>query len=212
MKTLFSLFLIAFCATTTVNAQDFSDLDKSPMAVTIIRNQDNSPMARIIYSRPMKKDRKIFGKLVPFGEVWRTGANEATEITLYNDMQVGGQTIHEGTYTLYTIPEKNEWTIILNKDTKVWGAYTYDKSQDAVRIKAPARKAAAPIENFSMAFQPTSTGTNLFIGWDDTYVKVPFKKTEMKKSNKMEKSKKMKNSGRMMEQNKTDDTKEMDEN
>lgn len=198
MKTLLSLFLIAFCVAPSVNAQNFSDLDKSPTAITLIRNQDNSPMAQIIYSRPKKNDRKVFGELVPFGEVWRTGANEATEITLYNNMKIGGQTIHKGTYTMYSIPEKTEWTIILNKDTKIWGAYNYDKSRDVVRIKAPARKATNTIESFSMAFQPTDDGTNLFIGWDDTYVKVPFKKIGMDKiNNKMNKKMNDKKSSRL---------------
>lgn len=166
---------MALCTFATTNAQDFSDIDKSPMAVTIIRNEDHSPMARIIYSRPHKNGREIFGKLVPYGKVWRTGANEATEITIYNNMTISGKKIPSGTYTLYTIPTKTEWTIILNKKINTWGAFSYDSSMDIVRIKAPARKSAATIQDFSMAFQPIDNGANLFIGWDDTYVKVPFK-------------------------------------
>jgi len=161
------------------NAQDFSDIDKSPMDVTIIRNQDHSPMARVIYSRPKMKGREVFGELVPYGEVWRTGANEATELRLYNDMTISGQKIPAGTYSLFTIPEKNQWTIILNKTENQWGAYDYDEEKDYLRIKAPARTSAAPIEDFSIAFQPTENGANLFMGWDGTYVEVPFKNLEM---------------------------------
>ena len=83
IKAVLSLVMIfsLFCFDT--QAQDFSDLDKSPMDVSIIRNEDNSPMARVIYSRPKMRGREIFGELVPYGDVWRTGANEATEIRLY---------------------------------------------------------------------------------------------------------------------------------
>lgn len=161
-----------------VKAQDFSDLDKSPMDVTIIRNDDHSPMARVIYSRPKMNGREIFGKLVPYGEVWRTGANEATEIQIYSDMTIGGQTIPAGTYSLYTIPEKTEWTIILNKAQNQWGAYNYDADKDLLRIKAPARKAAAPIEDLSIAFQPIDGGANLLMGWENTYVELPLKNTK----------------------------------
>lgn len=177
MKKILICTLIALCAFTESQAQDFSDIDKSPMAVTIIRNKDHSPMARIIYSRPHKNGREIFGKLVPYGKIWRTGANEASEITIYNDMTIGGKSIPSGTYTLYTIPDKKEWTVILNEKINTWGAFDYDPSKDVVRIKAPARQAAAIIQDFSMAFQPSDNGANLFIGWDNTYVKVPFKNT-----------------------------------
>lgn len=178
MKVFLSLAMFFCLFSFSSNAQDFSDLDKSPMDVSIIRNSDNSPMARVIYSRPKMRDREIFGALVPFGEVWRTGANEATELRIYQDMTIGGQTIPAGTYTLYTIPEKTEWTIILNKAQNQWGAYEYDANKDLLRIKAPARKAAAPIEDFSIAFQPIENGTNLLMGWENTYIEVPLKNVE----------------------------------
>ncbi|SHJ05392.1 Protein of unknown function [Mesonia phycicola] len=178
MKVVLSLFLMVSLLSFDVKAQDFSDLDKSPMDVTIIRNDDHSPMARVIYSRPKMNGREIFGKLVPYGEVWRTGANEATEIQIYSDMTIGGQTIPAGTYSLYTIPEKTEWTIILNKAQNQWGAYNYDADKDLLRIKAPARKAAAPIEDLSIAFQPIDGGANLLMGWENTYVELPLKNTK----------------------------------
>ncbi len=178
MKAVLSLVMVFSLFCFDAQAQDFSDLDKSPMDVSIIRNEDNSPMARVIYSRPKMRGREIFGELVPYGYVWRTGANEATELRLYQDMTIGGQTIPAGTYTLYTIPEKTEWTIILNKAQKQWGAYEYDADKDLLRIKAPARRAAAPIEDFSIAFQPIENGTNLLMGWANTYVEVPLKNVE----------------------------------
>ena len=175
MKVVLSLFLMVSLLSFDAKAQDFSDQDKSPMDVTIIRNDDHSPMARVIYSRPKMNGREVFGKLVPYGEVWRTGANEATELQIYNDMTIGGQTIPAGTYSLFTIPEKNEWTIILNKAQHQWGAYNYDADKDLLRIKAPARKAAAPIEDLSIAFQPIEGGANLLMGWENTYVELPLK-------------------------------------
>jgi len=179
MKNTIYVLLLAFLTIPNLTAQDFSDIDKSPMDVTIIRNQNHSPMARVIYSRPSKNDRDIFGNLVPYGKVWRTGANEATEITIYNDMSISGQKIPAGTYTLYTIPNKTEWTIILNKNINIWGTTSnYDSEKDLIRIKAPARTAAATIEDFSMAFQPIDNGANLLMGWDDTYVEIPFKNAE----------------------------------
>ena len=178
MKAVLSLVMVfsLFCFDT--QAQDFSDLDKSPMDVSIIRNEDNSPMARVIYSRPKMRGREIFGELVPYGDVWRTGANEATEIRLYNDMTIGGQNVPAGTYTVYTVPEETQWTIIFNKARNQWGAENYDVDKDLLRIKAPARKAAAPIEDFSIAFQPIENGTNLLMGWANTYVEIPLKNVE----------------------------------
>lgn len=159
-------------------AQKFDDLDKSPMDVKFIRDHDNAPMIRVIYSRPQKNGRKIFGGLVPYGEVWRTGANEATEITLYQDMLVNGKPLSAGTYTLYSIPNKEEWTIIINRAVYAWGAYEYDSEKDVLRTTAQVETTAAPVEAFSMTFQPTENGANLLMGWDDVYVMVPFEKAE----------------------------------
>lgn len=156
---------------------NFSKLDVSPMDVALFRGENNEPVARVLYSRPQTRDREIFGKLIPYGEVWRTGANEATEITLYEDMMVGGKTIKKGTYTLFTVPQENEWTIILNNSTNVWGAYDYHVEKDVARITVPVRKSPVDIDALSMSFAKSNDGANLFIGWDDRYVKVPFKET-----------------------------------
>ncbi len=178
MKKLFLIAILFFMSAPALFAQDFSQLDKSPMDVAFIRGENNMPMIRIIYSRPQKNDREIFGSLVPYGKVWRTGANEATEITLYSDMTVNGKPISAGTYTLYTIPTKDEWTIIINKDVNVWGAFSYDETKDVLRVKVPAEQTSASVQAFSMTFQPTENGANLLMGWDDTYVKVPFLKVK----------------------------------
>lgn len=157
---------------------NFSKLDVSPMDVVLFRGENNEPLARVLYSRPQMRDREIFGKLVPYGEVWRTGANEATEITLYQDMMVGDKTIKKGTYTLFSIPNEKEWTIILNNSTNIWGAYDYHVEKDVARITVPVRTAKNPIEALSMAFEPIDNGAKLYIGWADKFVEVPFKRTK----------------------------------
>ncbi len=156
---------------------NFPKMDASPMDLTIYRDSNNDVIARVLYSRPKKRNRVVFGKLVPYGQVWRTGANEATELTLFKDMKVGDAVVEAGTYTLYSIPKEKEWTIILNQRTHTWGAYEYTDEEDVVRITVPVRQSSTNIENLSMTFERASddSGTNLLIGWDDKYVKVPFK-------------------------------------
>ncbi len=170
------LLCFTFCFHTKGHAQEFPKLDASPMDITIARNSDMSPLMRVIYSRPQKRNRNIFGDLVPYGKVWRTGANEATELKLYLPMSLGSTTIEPGAYTLYTIPEEKEWIVIINRETNAWGAYNYDSSNDVLRIKVNSKSAAATIESLSMAFKPTEQGVSLMIGWDDRFIEVPFKR------------------------------------
>lgn len=179
MKKLLSIFFIAFSIFSFQNllAQNFPEMDASPMDLAMARpNKKSQPLARVIYSRPQKKGRDIFGGLVPYGEVWRTGANEATELDIYVPLKFGNKVLKPGTYTLYTIPDQESWTIIINSDTNVWGAFSYKKEKDVARIEVPCEQAAAPIESLSMIFKTDSKGTVLMIGWDDHYVEIPFKK------------------------------------
>lgn len=170
------LFLLLIVTTSlSTQAQDFNDLDKSPMDAIIVRADDNAPLIRIIYSRPKKRGREIFGELVPYDEVWRTGANESTEITFYKPMYLGDQHIDKGTYTLYTIPNKDEWTVIINEAVNTWGAYNYDKSLDVARHQVDTKSTPATVNNFSMAFRQHDNGVDLIIGWDNTFVEVPFR-------------------------------------
>lgn len=150
-------------------------MDISPMDLEIARKTKDGPaIARVIYSRPQKKDRKVFGKLVPYGKVWRTGANEATELELYQAMNFGDTCLDAGTYTLYTISEKDKWTIIINSDTNVWGDFSYKKEKDVARITVPVKQSAATTEALSMIFENKKNGINLLIGWEDIYVEIPF--------------------------------------
>jgi len=161
-----------------LHAQQFPKMDASPMDLAMARPDRNTPpLARVIYSRPQKKGREVFGELVPYGDVWRTGANEATELTLYVPMLIGGRKLPAGTYTLYTVPGPDKWEVIINGDTNVWGSFSYKLEKDIVRISVPRRIAPAPTESLSMVFRPENDGTTLMIGWDTTYIEVPFKQT-----------------------------------
>lgn len=158
-------------------AQDFPDLDKSPMdAATFPGNYKVSDKwIKVIYSRPQLKGRAL-SKLAPTDEVWRTGANEAAEITLYNAMMVGTTKVKAGTYTLFTIPGEKEWTVILNSDLNVWGSYTYDKTKDVARVTVPVQETKKPLESFSIVFDESKSGAMMYMGWGNVMVAVPFNK------------------------------------
>lgn len=127
----------------------------------------------VTYGRPYKKGRDIFGGLEAFGKVWRAGADEATEITFAKDGSLGGQPVKAGTYTLFVIPEKTEWTIILNSQLKQWGAYDYDKNKDkdVLKVKAPVKTLGSPVEQFTIRFN----AGNMIFAWDKTEVAVAVK-------------------------------------
>lgn len=178
MKKSFFIFFISLSifAFQDLYAQSFPNRDVSPMDLAMAKPDNNSaPYARVIYSRPQKRGRDVFGGLVPYGEVWRTGANEATELTTYIPLMFGNTLLKPGTYTVYTIPDEDNWTIIINSDTNVWGAYNYKKEKDIARITVPCEQAVAPIESLSMIFKTDSKKTILMIGWDDHYVEIPFR-------------------------------------
>jgi hypothetical protein len=129
----------------------------------------------VTYARPSVRGRKIFGGLLPYGEVWRTGANSATKITFSTPVRFGGQELAAGSYALYSIPGASEWTIIFNKVTGEWGAYTYKQENDALRVKAKPVALAQPVETFTIDindFQTESATLNLI--WEKTRVPVKF--------------------------------------
>ncbi|WP_158860677.1 DUF2911 domain-containing protein [Lunatibacter salilacus] len=119
------------------------------------------------YSRPSVRERKIFGELVPFGQVWRTGANSATIIEFSTDVTVEGQPLKAGKYALYSIPEKNASTIVFSSKTDLWGAVGYSPSDDVLRVKATSKKLKRPIETLEIGFRDiTDSGASLFIDWE----------------------------------------------
>ncbi|GAB3996578.1 hypothetical protein GCM10028807_39510 [Spirosoma daeguense] len=132
--------------------------------------------ARVTYSRPAKKDREIFGKLIPYGKVWRVGANEATEIKFFTDATVQGKKIKAGIYSFYAIPNETEWTLIFNTDLDQWGAYSYKQDLDVLRVNVPVKRSDEPVENLSIQFKKSGDKMNeavMIIGWDNTLVETP---------------------------------------
>jgi len=132
--------------------------------------------ARVTYSRPAKKDRETFGKLIPYGKVWRVGANEATEFKLFTDATIQGKKLKAGVYSFYAIPTETEWTLIFNTDLDQWGAYSYNEKLDVLRVTVPVKKADEPVENLSIQFKKANDNVKdsiLMIAWDKALVEVP---------------------------------------
>jgi len=167
------LMLVSF----NVNAQKFKGLDASPMDVASFPSsyKKSDKLVKITYSRPQLKGRSV-GELAPEGKVWRTGANEAAELTLYTDMVLGTTKIKAGTYTFYLIPGEGEWTAIVSTDLNVWGSYFYNEKNDVARIEVPVSKGKEDLEAFSIAFEKSDDGVNMHLGWGTIRVAVPFTK------------------------------------
>lgn len=171
------LFVATLVFSMNAEAQKFPKMDVSPMDAASYpddyRNSDK--LIKITYSRPQLKGREL-SSLTPNGKVWRTGANEATELTLYVDMKLGDTTIKAGTYTFCTIPGDSEWTAIINKDLNVWGSYFYNEANDVVRLNVPVTSSEDFVEAFSIVFEESDNGVDMHLGWGNARVKVPFTK------------------------------------
>lgn len=176
MKNVFTIALVAIALVFSLeaSAQDFAGLDKSPMDAAAFPSsyKVSDKTVRITYSRPQLKGRSM-SDLAPAGKVWRTGANEAPEITFYKDVTFGGSAVAAGTYSLFTIPGEGEWTVILNKNLNQWGAYSYDEAADAARVKAKASSDGKSLEEFSVTFKEVEGGAHMIMGWGSTRVAVP---------------------------------------
>ena len=168
-------FAVTMLLSSNANAQKFPDLDKSPMDAAAYPNdyKDAAKIVKISYSRPQLKGRSV-SELAPSGKVWRTGANEANEITFYKDVKLGDKKIKAGTYTLFSIPEKDSFTIIISKDLNVWGSYSYKEGNDVARLKVPVTEAADSLEALSMVFSKGDKSIILNLGWDKIRVAIPF--------------------------------------
>ncbi len=187
MKKTCLLFGLLFLALAGANAQTFRGLDKSPMDMAYYPDDyahdrkfapakigTDKAMIRVTYSRPAKAGREVFGKLVPYGKVWRVGANEAPEIKFYQDVTIGGKKLPAGTYALLTIPNEKEWTLIFSSDLDQWGAYSYNEALDLARVTAPVQKSETVLESFSIQFaKKDAKNAVMYLGWDTTVVAVP---------------------------------------
>jgi hypothetical protein len=182
MKSLFSIILF-FGFFYTYGQQKPTELDKSPMDMSywpanypLLKMSGKAkafPIARVIYGRPLKNGRAIFGGIVKYNELWRLGANEATEIEFFNNVKIGGKSLAKGRYTVYCIPYENKWTLIISKDNYVWGSFTYDAKKDVLRADANIDRNTETVEAFTIYFEETKTGANMIILWDDVRAVLP---------------------------------------
>lgn len=160
----------------------FASPDLSPMdmiyfpvdypKLKMTKSISSGPKIRVIYSRPQKQGRKIFGELLPYGKHWRLGANEATEIEFFEPVTIQGKKVDKGRYILYCIAQEKTWTIVLNSNIDSWGLQQ-DPEKDIMRFEVPLEKLYTPIEYFTIAFEQTATGANLIMTWDDVLAKLP---------------------------------------
>lgn len=164
IQTISLLFLALVFAGTSLRAQDKADRPSPPKTAEATLK---SGEVTIDYSSPAVKGRAIWGDLVPYGKIWRTGANEATTIMLDNDMEVGGKLIPAGKYALFTIPGKDEWMVILNSEWDQWGAYNYDESKDVHRFTV---KPSTTDENHERLMFDISDDGNVTMMWENKVI------------------------------------------
>lgn len=162
----------------------YADVDISPMDMSYFPTKYPQqkiadptvppPVMRVIYSRPHLQGRKLFEEILKYGQTWRLGANEATELDLFQPVTIGDKKLPVGRYTLYAIPKAGYWTIAINNDLDLWGL-KQDVSKDLVRVEVPVSYYNPIMEYFTMVFEKSDTGANLIIAWDDALVKLPVK-------------------------------------
>ena len=167
-------FVVVAAAAAVIRQQDKSARPSPPAKATC--DLGGSKSVTIDYSSPRAKGRKIFGGLVPFGQVWRTGANEATTFVTDADLKVGGSDVPAGKYTLFTVPESDKWTLVISKKTGEWGTAYPGPSEDLVRVPMKAGATAGPVENFTIAFDKGTAGCTLRIEWENTRASVDISK------------------------------------
>lgn len=171
MKNLFLAIALLFTAVSVTQAQD----KKPPMSPRITAESPDKNI-KVMYGQPSKRGRVVFGDagLEKYGKVWRTGANEATEVTFKNDVMFGGKMVKAGTYTLFTIPGEKEWSVLLNSTLGQWGAYDYEKIKgtDVAMVKVPVSMSKTSMEKLTI----TPANSSIAIAWDTMMVSVPVMK------------------------------------
>src|SRR5664279_4924508 len=167
------VFTAGLLCTTGLLAQTPRAQAPAPSPACTLKQRVGLTDIEIVYSRPGVKGRTIFGGLVPYDKVWRTGANNATKITFSTPVKINGAEIPAGTYALFTIPGENEWTIIINKGAAQWGAFQYDEKADVVRVKATPVKLAETIETFTIEFNHIADESAVLnLVWEKTVVPI----------------------------------------
>jgi hypothetical protein len=164
------ILFVVFIFIGEINAQQIQMPQASPAAK--ISQKVGLTDVTVEYSRPSMRGRKIFGELVPYGDVWRTGANAATILTFSTEVKIEGNNVSPGSYALYSIPGKTEWTMILSSNTKLWGAVGYSDADDVLRFKVKPGKTGQKYETMEINFVDiTDTGSSLALKWENTRVK-----------------------------------------
>ena len=190
MKRFFVLSLLCaslFCIAQDAVSQEFPKMDNSPMDISYFpprvafrafakteEEKSVKPLIRVIYSRPQAKGRKVFTELEKPGNMWRVGANEATEVMFFQDVTIGETTVAAGRYTVYAMLGESEWTIYFSNDMDRWGHYAFKPENSSVaQITLPLEKTAETVEAMSIVFEAADPGAHMIIAWDDTMVRVP---------------------------------------
>ncbi len=161
----------------------YAQIDMSPMDMAYfpadypklkMAHQAAPLLARVIYSRPHLQGRHIFHEVLKYGEPWRLGANEATELELFSPATIEGKKIKAGRYILYCIPQTDKWTVVLNSNIYSWGLQQ-DPAEDVARFEVPVTKTENSLEFYTMIFEAAEGGANLLMAWDDAEVRLPIK-------------------------------------
>jgi len=171
MKKFAFLALVLFTLASLASAQEDKSKRPSPPASASCAFSDGKTV-KIDYSSPRMKGRKIFGGLVPYGQIWRTGANESTTFVTTADVAVGGQNVPAGSYTIFTVPAADKWTLVISKKTGEWGTDYPGESNDLVRVPMSASKTSGPVENFTIAFDQAGKKCTLNMDWENTRASV----------------------------------------
>jgi hypothetical protein len=174
-KLITRLVVITAFSASLLHAQEAKKIEfPQPSPTATVSERVGVTGVSIEYSRPSVRERRIFGGLVPFGQVWRTGANAATKVTFTTDVKLGGAAVPAGSYALFTIPGEAEWTVILSKVVDgQWGSYAYNPKDDQARVKVKPVAMAEPMETMTIGLQDLRAGkANLVIGWEKTKVAV----------------------------------------
>jgi hypothetical protein len=173
-------------------ANKYAPIDQSPLDISYCppdfpqKKMTNtagsaSPVARVIYSRPHKKNRKIFGtdssSICPYGQPWRLGANESTEIEFFKPAVINGTNVKAGRYVMYCIPYADKWVIVFNNNLDSWGL-NVDPSKDIFKVEVPVQQQPEPVEDFTISFLETPTGADLMMTWDTVKIFLPITYTK----------------------------------
>ena len=164
------VFVLFFVA---AHAQEAIQPRPSPTAIVTMKYEDT--YVKITYSQPHKRGRQVFGGLVPYGQIWRLGANEATELTTTGNLLINKKLLPSGTYSMFAIPQEDKWTLIISAQVGLWGAYNYNDKFDVMRFEVPVTKITGNTvwEPFTMEFEQNNEEADLVILWEQTRVEVP---------------------------------------